>query len=338
AGGTTGNPIQAPSVPMVIDGEPNMANVSAYVAITGQRVNIPDVYDSEGHDFSKVRAFDENFGYKTTSMLVSPMRNHENEMIGVLQLINATDLDSSEVIDFSADFEELTHSLASQAAVAITNTQLTKGLQDLFESIIQMVATAIDQMSPYTGGHIQRVAGLSLALAQAINETKEGPLADEHLSPADITELYMAGWLHDVGKITTPVYVVDKARKLETIYDRIEAVKIRFGLIRRQIEIDALRSTMKVYADHEMDNNDKKMEIQRTRVEMQEALTEVDDELAFVVDLNTGGEFLDDEKLERLNTIAAKTYDNDGEPVPYLTEDEAANLGIRKGTLTGDER
>src|SRR5262249_25704612 len=163
------------------------------------------------------------------------MCNHENECIGVLQLINAKDLRTGEIVAFSSSDQRLAESLASQAAVALTNRMLITQLEQLFESFINLINTAIDEKSPYTGGHCQRVPMLTMMLAEAVNETGDGPLKDFHMSEKDRYELKIAGLLHDCGKVTTPVHVVDKATKLETIFDRITLVDTRFEVLKRDL-------------------------------------------------------------------------------------------------------
>lgn len=233
-GGTGGKITWKPVRLQNADGSSNHGNVSAYVALTGNTVNIPDVYDAEGFDFQGTRNFDAQTGYRSKSMLVVPMKNHENDIIGVLQLLNARDEKRSEVVSFSAECQEMTESLASQAAVALSNNRLIQDLEALMESFIRAIATAIDEKSPYTGGHVRRVADLTMDIARKINDTTEGPLADLRFSDDQLKELQIAAWLHDVGKITTPEYVVDKATKLETIFDRIELLRLRFELYRLQ--------------------------------------------------------------------------------------------------------
>src|ERR1044071_6846878 len=220
-GGTTGNPVPFYPVPRHKDGKPNHNNVSAYVALTGKTVNIADAYTADGFDFSGTRAFDSKTGYRSKSFLTVPMRNHLNESIGVLQLINAQDPRSGEIVPFSPSDQRLAEPLASQAAIALTNRMLINQLEQLFESFINLINTAIDEKSPYTGGHCQRVAMLTMLLAEAVNDTTEGPLKDFHMTDKDRYELKIAGLLHDCGKVTTPVHIVDKATKLETIFDRI---------------------------------------------------------------------------------------------------------------------
>jgi len=241
--GGTGGKITWPSVRLKnLDGKPNHANVSAYAAITGQVVNISDVYHAEGFNFEGTRRFDAETGYRSKSMLVVPMRNHENDIIGVLQLLNAQIEGEAEVISFSTENQKMTESLGSQAAVAISNSRLIHDLENLLESFIRAIATAIDEKSPYTGGHVRRVSELTMAIADKINRSAEGPYAGISFDEDELKELRISAWLHDVGKITTPEYVVDKGKKLETIYNRIEALKERFEILRRDSEIEKLKN------------------------------------------------------------------------------------------------
>ena len=173
-GGTSGAEIDLPSVPLLnLQGKPNHANVSSYAALTGEIINIPDVYDAEGFDFSGTRNYDKSTGYRSKSMLVLAMQNHENETIGVLQLLNAQDLESGNVVSFSPDYIELVASLASQGAVALTNTQLIQNLTDLFYAFIKSIATAMDEKSPFTSGHVTRVVDLTMMIAEY--DQRNGP-------------------------------------------------------------------------------------------------------------------------------------------------------------------
>ena len=174
-------------------------------------------------------------------MLVVPMRNHEGDTIGVLQLLNALDIGTGEVITFSSESQRMTESLASQAAVALSNKRLIYDLENLLESFLKTITTAIDEKSPYTGGHVRRVTDLTMAIARKVNEATEGPYANVYFSEDQIRELRIAAWLHDIGKITTPEYIIDKATKLETICDRIEFLKTRFEVIKRDHQIELLK-------------------------------------------------------------------------------------------------
>src|SRR3954470_8758012 len=240
-GGTTGNPVPFYPIQLYKDGEPNHGMVAAHAALTGETVNISDAYTADGFDFSGTRAFDNKTGYRSKSFLTVPMRNHENESIGVLQLINATDPKTGEIVPFSASDQRLAESLASQAAIALTNRMLINQLEQLFESFINLMNSAIDEKSPYTGGHCQRVPVLTMMLAEAVNETTEGPLKDFSMTEKDRYELKIAGLLHDCGKVTTPGHVVDKATKLETIFDPVHLIDTRFEVLKRDAELKSLR-------------------------------------------------------------------------------------------------
>lgn len=330
-GGTSGNPISSKFQDLPLyreDGTPNNSMVAAYAAITGKTVNIADAYEAEGFDFSGTRRFDAGTGYRSKSFLTVPMRNHEGEIIGVLQLINAVHPESGVVHAFSESDQRLAESLASQAAIALTNRQLVQQLEELFESFVKLINTAIDEKSPYTGGHCQRVPELTMLLAEAVNETTEGPLADFALTDKDRYELKIAALLHDCGKVTTPVHVVDKATKLQTIFDRIQLVDTRFEVLKRDAEIEMLRAIA--------DGGDRE-ELER-RYQMR--VTLYDEDRAFLRKTNIGGERMNDEDVERVKRIGRdyRWRNTAGEDVPFLTDDEVENLTIRAGTLTAGER
>jgi HD-GYP domain-containing protein (c-di-GMP phosphodiesterase class II) len=319
-GGTTGNPVPFYPIQLYKDGKPNHSMVAAYAALTGKTVNIADAYAAEGFDFSGTRAFDSKTGYRSKSFLTVPMRNHENETIGVLQLINAQDPRSGEIVAFSASDQRLAESLASQAAIALTNRMLINQLEQLFESFINLINSAIDEKSPYTGGHCQRVPVLTMLLAEAVNETREGPLSEFSMSEKDRYELKIAGLLHDCGKVTTPVHVVDKATKLEAIYDRIHLIDTRFEVLKRDLELESLK---------------KKIDAKQLR----DRLRELEDDRRFLHACNIGGERMRDEDIERVRRIGQYRWrDVSGHEANFLTDDEVKNLTIRAGTLTPEER
>jgi HD-GYP domain-containing protein (c-di-GMP phosphodiesterase class II) len=319
-GGTSGNPVPFYPIQLYKDGRPNHSMVAAHAAVTGKTVNIADAYTADGFDFSGTRAFDAKTGYRSKSFLTVPMRNHEQKTIGVLQLINAQDLRSGEIVPFSASDQRLAESLASQAAIALTNRMLINQLEQLFESFIALINSAIDEKSPYTGGHCQRVPQLTMMLAEAVNDTREGPLADFTMTEKDRYELKIAGLLHDCGKVTTPVHVVDKATKLETIYDRIHLIDTRFEILKRDLEIQSLRGDLDPQA-------------------LRKKIRELDDDRRFLHACNIGGERMKDEDIERVKRIAGYRWrDINGHEANFLSEDEVRNLTIRAGTLTEDER
>ena len=323
--GGTGGEITWPPVKLInVDGTPNQANVSAYVAISGEAVNIDDVYDVKGFNFEGTKKFDQNTGYRSKSMLVVPLRNHENDIIGVLQLLNALDPVTGHVIYFSPESQEMILSLASQAAVALTNNQLINDLKNLLDSFIKTIAAAIDEKLPYTGGHIRRVAQLSMMIAYKINETKQGHFADTKFSDDQLEELNMASWLHDIGKITTPEHIVDKSTKLEKVYDRIEGVKTRFELLKREYQL-AFNEAQKNKAGSSLEDIEKEIK-------------ELDDEYQFLAQVNNGTEFTKDEMIVRIKEIAKRQWMRSSQTLPLLSEDEIYNLSIRRGTLNDEER
>ncbi len=319
-GGSTGNPVPFYPIQLYRDGKPNHSMVAAHAALTGETINIADAYTVEGFDFTGTRAFDAKTGYRSKSFLTVPMRNHEGESIGVLQLINAQDPRTGEIVAFSASDQRLAESLASQAAIALTNRLLINQLEQLFESFINLINTAIDEKSPYTGGHCQRVPVLTMLLAEAVNETNEGPLADFRMSDKDRYELKIAGLLHDCGKVTTPVHVVDKATKLETIYDRIHLIDTRFEVLKRDLEIERLKGAL-------------------DEMQLRRRLRELEDDRRFLHACNIGSERMSDEDVTRVKRIAAIRWrDMTGHEANFLSDDEVRNLTIRSGTLTEDER
>ena len=334
-GGTTGVVINFPNLPLTNDkGEANDSMVAAYAAIHDKTVNIADAYTEAGFDFSGTRSFDERTGYRSQSFLTVPMKNHEGEIIGVLQLINALDPLTLQVTPFSSADQSLAESLASQAAIALTNRLLITQLEELFEAFINLINLAIDEKSPYTGGHCQRVPALTMMLAEAADATQEGPLASFRMDERDRYELKIAGLLHDCGKVTTPVHVVDKATKLQTLFDRIHLVDTRIEVLKRDAEISALRGQL---ALREATDATAEAQIQQ---DYQEEVRKLDEDRAFLRKANVGGEKMKDEDLARVRDIASgrKWRNVDAVETEFLTADEAVNLAIRAGTLTQEER
>ncbi len=333
-GGTTGKKIPFAALPVYLeDGSPNTNMVAAYSVINAKTVNIPDAYLTEGFDFSGTRKFDEKTGYRSKSFLTVPMKNHDDEIIGVLQLINAIDPLSKAIIPFSESHQRLVESLASQAAVALTNHNLINGLKALFESLIKLLADAIDEKSPYTGGHCQRVPELTMMLADAAIKTNIGPLQSFDMSDKEIYELKIAAWLHDCGKVTTPESVMDKATKLETIFDRIHLVNNRFELLKAQ------RENAYLYQALEDAKNGKPFVLKQFTHDIKVIKNQLDDDKNFIRKVNYGSEFMMPADMQRVKDIANYQYINDsGHSAKFLTENELYNLNIEKGTLTPEER
>jgi len=332
-GGTTGAEI--PFYPINLfdqDGNPINTMVAAYAVHHDRSVNIADAYAAEGFDFTGTQNFDKKTGYRSRSFLTVPMKNHEGEIIGVLQLINCKEPDTGEVVAFSDADQHLAESLASQAAIALTTRLLINHLENLFESFIGLINAAIDDKSPYTGGHCQRVPMLTMLLAEAVDNCKVGPLRDFTMTDRDRYELKIAGLLHDCGKVTTPVHVVDKATKLQTIFDRIALIDTRLEVVKRDAEIALLRARLE------------KLGQGRTDVvgdaQLMAGIREIDDDRDFLRRANIGSESMKDEDIARVLAIARRYRwrSSDGTSSDFLSEEEIRNLTIRHGTLTPEER
>jgi HD-GYP domain-containing protein (c-di-GMP phosphodiesterase class II) len=294
--------------------------VVSYSVLRGETVNIPDAYIADGFDFSGTKNFDAKTGYCSRSFLSVPMLNHEHEIIGVLQLINALEVETGNVRQFSGDDQQLLESLASQAAIALSNRRLIQQLEKLFESLINLINTAIDDKSPYTGGHCARVPALTMMLAEAANRSKSGALKDFNLTDKDRYELKIAGLLHDCGKITTPVHVVDKSTKLQTIFDRIHLIDTRFEVLKRDAEIAKLKG-------------------EQSEAEYSAYVNQLDGDREFLRQCNVGSEKMQDADIARVQKIAKCQWRNEqGEQVNFLSTEEVENLTIRAGTLTAAER
>ena len=329
-GGTQGDPISFYPIRLVKDdGEPNMQNVAACAVLKNETISIPDAYSNGEFDFTGTRKFDEKTGYRSQSFLAVPMTNHENEIIGVLQLINAKDSKTGEIKEFSELDQKLVESLASQAAITITKRQLIEAQKKLFDSFIKLIASAIDEKSPYTAGHCRRVPVLTNMIAEACCDIEHGPFKDFSMTDANKYELSVAGWLHDCGKITTPEAVVDKSTKLETIVDRIEMIDTRFEVLKRDAEIAALRRKLDSLGEKDFSGDE----------QLASELEQFDDDRAFIRMCNIGGESMADDLQKRVEAIALyKWKDAEGNESNLLSDEEIYNLNIFRGTLNTEER
>ena len=331
-GGTSGNEIKFPPLSLYTeDGVENHNMVVTHCVLTGKTINIEDAYNEDGFDFTGTRNFDETTGYRTRSILTFPLKDHQREIIGVLQLINATDQESGEVIAFNEVDQQLAESLASQAAVALTQKRLVNELQVLFESFIKMIASAIDDKSPYTGGHCRRIPVLTMMLADAVDAYQSGPLKEFTINDKDRYELETAAWLHDCGKVVTPEYVMDKSTKLETIFDRIELVESRYEVLLRDAEIEYLKACMA--AEEQGLDRDQLVDQYQSRC------ATLKSEINFLRQINVGSEFMSDEQVDRVYSLAQRVWvDRHGAQRSLLIDDEIENLTIQRGTLNAHER
>jgi len=331
-GGSFGVPVTMQDIPLYFeDGSPNLKNVVSCSFHYNKTINIADAYHNQDFDFAGTKAFDLQNQYHSKSFLAVPMRNHEGDIIGILQLINAINASDNKVMGFDEISQHITEALASQAAIVLTKQCLIDDLANMFESLVQLIATAIDNKSPHTGEHCRRVPELTMMVAEAAHNTRHGYLRDFVMTDADRYELKIAGWLHDCGKIATPESVIDKATKLQTVVDRIVLLETRFEVVRRDMEIALLKQQIQALEQGQTP------ESASTQAYLA-ALAELDEDLAFIRRANTGGEFMPPEDQERIRAFKHRSWCLGGEMQPLLSDDEIDNLTIAKGTLNAEER
>jgi HD-GYP domain-containing protein (c-di-GMP phosphodiesterase class II) len=309
-------------------------SISGYVASTGSLINIPNL-ESAGDDLpfslQTTHDFDKKNGLKTVSMLVVPMKNHKDEIIGVVQLMNSRD-ERGNLIPYDLWTQELVSSLASQAAVAISNSVLIQNIKNLFEGLVTYSVQAIDARSPHTAGHSMRVSKLVMRQVESINKCTKGAFADIYFSEEEIDELRMAAWLHDIGKIGVREYVLDKKNKLSD--ETVKGIVTRFNYIRKecenhanQLKLELLSSEDNTLEKREMIDNNVKKEIE-----------EITYDLGLILKMNKPGFYSEDE-YANLNKIGTKKYhDIEGAECLFLEPSELENISVRKGNLTDRER
>ena len=318
-------------------------SIAGYVAQTGETLNLENAYDPPADKpFAINRTFDEATGYRTRSMLVVPMQNHEGDNIGVLQLINKkTSRDivlkdppsfDEHVLRFDENDERLVRSLASQAAVSVENNHLYRERENLFGRFVQAAVKAIESRDPTTEGHSQRVADMTEELAKVTSRAETGPYRDLRLSVEQVRELRYASLLHDFGKVGVKEKILRKAQKL--YHGELSAVRQRFKTIRRTVEADYLRRML----DGLLRRGGSSEEIERLKRELSERLAVVEEALGVVEQANRPT-VMEESAFERLKELAGLTYvDVDGSPRGYLEPEELDALTISRGSLTHEER
>lgn len=317
-----------PPMPLfTANGEPNYSKQVANAVLRKTTINIHDVSKTDAYDFVGTRNFDKKHNYRTKSVLTVPMLNHKHEAIGCLQLINAIDLDTQEVVHFSDEAAQIVQALASQAAVILDNKLLIEAQNNLLESFVRIIAKAIDAKSEHTGNHCSRVPVLTEMLANAATATKQGRFGNFSLNEEEMYELHIAAWLHDCGKIVTPPHIMDKGTKLETLHDRIHEVVARFEVLKRDAKIRYLEAVINGEGKQEALHKIYLNEVQK-----------LEEDVAFLRHINFGSEFMEDSKYDRLGQISEYEWELEGKRQPILNEDEVHNLCIRKGTINAEER
>jgi HD-GYP domain-containing protein (c-di-GMP phosphodiesterase class II) len=269
----------------------SLADTANPVAVSIKQTGISGVHHLPADRPMGMEYLNIHFGMTPVMLVTEQLRNRAGATVGVMCLFMPGDARKP-----SQERLALVEAFAGAGAVAIDNQRLLLAQKALLESFIGLVAGAIDAKSPYTGGHCTRVPELTKMLARAACDAREGPFADFNINEDEWEALHIAGWLHDCGKVTTPEYVVDKATKLETIYDRVHEVRVRFEVLKRDAEIACWKAIA---------NGGNETEL---RAALQEQWRVLDEDYKFVATCNEGGEFMAPEKIERLKQIAARTW------------------------------
>ncbi len=306
--GGNGETIDMPPVPL------REENVCAYSAIHEEIINIADVYHSEKFDFSGPQKYDALTGYHTQSMMVIPLKNRDGELIGVLQLINA--MEDGKIVPFDPDYEKAVMSLASQASISISNLRYLKEIKDMMYSYVGTMATIIDERTPYNGSHTKNVTEYTSGFVDYLNQEHAAGRFREYFDENRKEQLVMAASLHDIGKMSIPLSIMNKSTKLVR---RLDDIVMKYRLLKSYYKIDFYEERI-------------------SKEEYEEAcryLTEAEELVRKVNELPD----LPEELEPRIRELAEKKYRSaDGEEIPYLNEEEAECLLIKRGTLTPAER
>ncbi len=333
---------------MPLDG----SSIAGYVALSGTTLNLPDVYQmGEGAPVTFNSKFDQLHGYRTKSMLVTPMTNHQGKTIGVIQLINSKESfdskrnftgneafeivlkDASDfevnVVPFEKRYEDLMQAVAGQAAIAIENNRMIRQIEQQFEEFVKASVFAIESRDPATSGHSIRVAMMCILLAEAVNQEKEGPYKDVTFSHVKLKELYYAALLHDFGKVYIDLAVFMKAKKLTP--QQMEILRYRVALIYRSLELEHIKEEVKCLKNG--------LPLPTVPAQSFERLKNLWFKVNELVEPEVTNRNRDEEIQEMLAMVQdIYVNDLDGKPVPVLTDDEVMNLKIARGSLNDEER
>ena len=304
------------ALPIYTDGEQNRSMIAVVCALDNKIINLKDIYHSDEYNFEGVKKFDKNNNYRTKSMLVVPLTNHENDVIGVVQLVNK-DMDESNSF-FTKRDEKIMRALSLQAAMALTNTKLIESLENFLEAFVTSIANAIDAKSRHTSTHISKISVLVPLIARSIHED-DSVYKDVKYDPNEMKELELAAKLHDIGKISIPEWVIDKSTKLQKLIDGLELVRLRAEIIKRDMKISMLAGEISSEA-------------------YEEKIKKLSNDFDFIVSSNLGGEFMRDEDVARIGELSSYKFILENKQESLINEDEIYNLSIRKGTLTKEEK
>ncbi len=323
----------------------NKKSISGYVALTGKPLLIKDAYNlPPDAEYSHNKSFDEAVGYKCSSMLIVPMKNQKDEIIGVIQLINKKanpdiKLDSDEIVDdqvieYDDNDKELVYSLASQAAILIDNTKLYYNIRNLFEGFIKASVTAIEARDPTTSGHSERVASLTVGLAEKVDSLSEGDFRDIKFSRSDLQQIKYASLLHDFGKIGVREDVLVKAKKLYPY--ELEHIKYRFRYIKKCMELNLANAKLSYLLEH---NKEAALSyFSEIENHYNEKIYELENTLNIIINSNEPS-ILAQEASEKLKIFSTLFFEDlDSTTITYLTPYELESLSILRGSLRESER
>ncbi len=323
---------KAPTISLYNNGKKNHENISALCAFSKKIINIPDVYiyNHHGVSFEGAKKFDRLNNYRSKSMLVVPMMNQDGEVVGVLQLINKRGL-KDKIISFSQSDIDMTSTYSNWAASAITKNRLIEDMESMLISFLESISYAMSKKSEYGYSHISRVAELMSLVSKEIDKD-ETIFKDISYSAEELKELDLAGWMHDIGKISTPEYILDKATRLETIFDRIDLINERFERVKALLKVEML--------ELQCENLEGKnsIDIFEVREFYLQKIEELEKDRLFLNKVNKASFFVTDKDILKIENISKKNFVINGESMVMLSEDEVENLSIIRGTLTSKER
>ena len=322
------------------DGRPNKSNIACRCALTGEVINVANIALNKDFNFTGVHRIEELTGKKTQSLLAIPLKTNDHQVLGVIELSMASK-DGAPGICFAQEDVDAARFLGMHAAITLSNYRLNQDLQQLFFSMAEVLAYAIDNKSYYTGKHCHRVPEIAMLLLDEVLKNPPPSLTNFKLNEDQIQEMRLAALLHDCGKVTTPAHIMDKAFKLETIFDRVNLIATRFEILKRDAYVAYLKKKAEIIQGTAKPPLTPPMEtaIKDARRELMKAVTHYNDDLEFIKRINRGVESMADEDKARLAKIAGyKMQGLDGQEISFLTEDELKNLAINRGTLTDEER
>lgn len=298
--GLNGEEVNMPPVKLTIK------NVCAAAVLEKKTINVIDVYHNDDYDFSGPRKYDELNGYRAKSVLVIPMANDHKEIIGVLQLLNATD-EMGNVVSFEKEDVEIIEALTSQAAIIITNSNYSNQISELLFGFVKVISKGIDEITPYNANHTRNM----VKYAEEFFNYQDSINGQYKVNEEERKEILISIWLHDIGKLITPLEVMNKNSRLG---NKLNELKHRYEKITLLIELDEARNNT---------NNDEYL----TKIE------ELNKALEDIERLNNIG-YLNDDDINRINDIYHMSYKD----YRYLNDDEYKDMMIRRGTLSDEER